>query len=129
LAITARESLTVVGRADRVPVARAFVGALLSEHPCGQTAELLASELVTNSVRHSGSRLPGQVITITAAASGDAVVIEVTDRSGSTVPALLPDGDDMAEGGRGLRLVDALAFRWGFHRSGDHTTTWFECMP
>jgi hypothetical protein len=35
--------------------------------------------------------------------------------------------DDLAEGGRGLRLVDAYALAWDYHRIGSRTMTWFEC--
>ena len=41
---------------------------------------LLASELVTNSVRHSGSAVPGGVVTVTVAAGDEVVRDEVTDR-------------------------------------------------
>ena len=34
--------------------------------------------------------------------------------------------DDEAEGGRGMRLVDALSARWGYQRGGGLATTWFE---
>jgi anti-sigma regulatory factor (Ser/Thr protein kinase) len=86
---------------------------------------LLLSELVTNSVRHSGSGLPGQRVTVTVLSEGEVIRVEVTDRSGVTVPVLRP-ADSGAEGGRGLYLVDSLAARWGVERAGDRTTTWFE---
>jgi len=31
-----------------------------------------------------------------------------------------------AEAGRGLRLVEALADRWGYERGGGRAVTWFE---
>jgi hypothetical protein len=46
-----RESVTIAGRPERVAVARAFAAAVLGQHPAGETAVLLLSELVTNSVR------------------------------------------------------------------------------
>jgi hypothetical protein len=59
----ARESVTIAGRPERVAVARPFAAAVLGRrHPHGETAVLLLSELVTNSVRHSGSGLPGQTV-------------------------------------------------------------------
>jgi anti-sigma regulatory factor (Ser/Thr protein kinase) len=125
-AVAARESLTIAGRPERVAVARAFAAAVLGrENRERETAVLLLSELVTNSVRHSGSRLPGQTITVTVFSDGKVIRVEVTDRSGATIPALR-SGDAEAEGGRGLYLVDTLAARWGFAQDGDHTTTWFE---
>jgi anti-sigma regulatory factor (Ser/Thr protein kinase) len=112
-AAAARESVTIAGRPERVVVARAFAAAVLGQrHPQGETAVLLLSELVTNSVRHSGSGLPGQTVTVTVLSAGEFIRVEVTDRSGATVPALRPGNCD-AEGSRGLYLVDALAARWG----------------
>jgi anti-sigma regulatory factor (Ser/Thr protein kinase) len=120
-----RESVKVAGRVERVRVVRAFVGAVLGpEHPCGDDAVLLASELFGNSVRHSSSGLPGETVTVTVAARGGVVRVEVTDRSGPGVPELRPAGED-AEGGRGLWLVAGLATRWGWRRRGGRTVTWF----
>jgi hypothetical protein len=78
------ESVTIAGRPERVAVARAFVSAVLGrQHPEGETAVLLISELVTNSVRHSASCLPGQTITVTVRSDGEVIRVEVTDRSGT----------------------------------------------
>ena len=120
------ESVTVAGRPERVAVAGAFAVAVLGrQHPAGETVVLLVSELVTNSVRHSVSGLPGRTVTVTVLGSGAVTRVQVTDMSGTTVPALRPGVPGM-EGGRGLHLVDALAARWGFEQDDGHTTTWFE---
>jgi hypothetical protein len=67
----------------------AFVAWALGEsHPAADVAVLLASELVTNSVRHSGSAVPGGVVTVTVAVGGGGVRVEVTDRSGDGAPVL-----------------------------------------
>jgi hypothetical protein len=89
---------------------------------------LLASELVTNSVRHSGSRQLGQTITITAVLQDSEVRVEVTDSSGPTVPAMRAGGE-IAEGGRGLQLVQALEADWGYWRAGSRTTTCLSACP
>jgi anti-sigma regulatory factor (Ser/Thr protein kinase) len=39
---------------------------------------------------------------------------------------VLHPADDEAEGGRGLRLVEELAVRWGYERGGGQAMTWFE---
>jgi anti-sigma regulatory factor (Ser/Thr protein kinase) len=121
-----RESVTLAGRAERAWLARRFVGEVLgSGHPCGDVAVLLVSELFTNSVRHSRSGAPQATATVTVTVGGGVVRVEVADRSGPGAPRLrLADGD--AEGGRGLRLVAALATRWGWWRCGVRTVTWFE---
>ena len=47
-AASVRESVTIAGRPERVAVARAFAAAVLGgQHPEGDTAVLLLSELVT----------------------------------------------------------------------------------
>jgi anti-sigma regulatory factor (Ser/Thr protein kinase) len=124
--VAVRESVTVAGRADRTRVARAFVAEVLGAgHPCGDDAVLLVSEVFGNSVRYSGSRVPGETVTV-AVWSGDSMVrIEVIDRSGPGVPELRSIAAE-AEGGRGLGLVAALAARWGWWRRGGRTVTWFE---
>ena len=123
---TIRESVKVAGLAERARVVRTFVGAVLGPgHPCEEDAVLLASELFGNSLRHSGSGLPGETVTVTVKARAGAVRVEVADRSGPGVPELSPAGDD-AEDGRGLGIVAGLAARWGWRRRGGRTVTWFE---
>jgi hypothetical protein len=65
---------------------------------------------------------------VTVAASEGNVRVEVTERIGDGAPVLLPptSADNEAEGSRGMRLVDALAARWGYQRGGGLATTWFE---
>ena len=51
----------------QVGLAHAFVAWVLGgSHPDADVAVLLASELVTNSVLHSGSAVPGGVVTVVA---------------------------------------------------------------
>jgi len=121
-----RESVTVAGRAERARVARVFTAGVLGPgHPCGDDAVLLVSELFGNSVRHGGSGAAGETVTVAVTAAGSVVRVEVTGRSGRGMPQLqVPDSD--AEDGRGLRLVEALAARWGWRRCGGRTVTWFE---
>jgi len=121
-----RESVTLVGRAERARLARTFTSEVLGfGHPCGDAAVLLVSELFSNSLRHSGSGGPGGRVTVTVTAGGGMVRVEVADESGSGVPALRR-GDGDGEGGRGLRLVAGLAERWGWRRRDGLTVTWFE---
>ncbi len=72
-----RESVTLAGLAGRVRVARSFVDGVL-----GRGCRGAAGELFGNSVRHCGSGLPGQTVTV-----GEGLVrVEVTDRGGPGVP-------------------------------------------
>jgi serine/threonine-protein kinase RsbW len=120
------ESVTLAGLAERTRVARVFVsGVLGSGHRCEEAAVLLVSELFGNSIRHSGSGVPGETITVAVKVEDDVVRVEVTDRGGPGIPELSPVGRD-AEGGRGLQLVADHAARWGWRRCRGRTVTWFE---
>jgi anti-sigma regulatory factor (Ser/Thr protein kinase) len=100
--------LDVPALPEHVRTARNLVATTLGNgHPCAADAVLLASELVTNSVRHSGSRRPGGTVTITIWGDTSSVLIEVTDAGGQSVPAVHHGSDQ--EGGRGLFLVEQLS--------------------
>jgi anti-sigma regulatory factor (Ser/Thr protein kinase) len=87
-------------------------------------ATLLATELVTNSVRHSGLAEPGSV-TLRISLGADTVRLEIEDSGlAGTIAARRPDRKS-AKGGFGLELVGALAARWGVVRSAG-TTVWVE---
>jgi hypothetical protein len=106
--LAVRETVTLAGRAERARVARAFVfGVLGPGHPCGDVAVLLVSEMFGNSVRFSGSGVPGETVTVAVRAGDGVVRVEVTDRSGPGAPELYPAGRD-AEGGRAARSHQAL---------------------
>jgi anti-sigma regulatory factor (Ser/Thr protein kinase) len=112
-----------------VSVARAFVRQVLGPgHRGTERVMLLTSELVTNSVNHSNSRRAGGTITVTVRRAADRVRVEVRDDGGPTVPRMRDDGD-LAEAGRGLRLVEAYSLTWDYHQNGTGTVTWFECLP
>ena len=120
--------LVICGRPEQVSVARAFIRQVLGVgHPGTERATLLTSELVTNSVNHSDSRLEGGTITVTFRTAADRVRVEVQDDGGSTAPTLRSD-DDLAEAGRGLRLVEAYSLVWDYHQVGTRMVTWFECV-
>lgn len=120
-------SLVIDGVPEQVGAARAFVRRVLgSGHPGAERVTLLISEVVTNSVNHSNSRLAGGTVTVTLRVGADCVLVEVIDDGGITVPTLRR-GDDLAESGRGLRLVDAYSRTWGYQQGVTHTVTWFEC--
>ena len=119
--------LTVPGRAAQVPRVRAFIAGTLAAHGLrGETACLLGTELVTNSIRHSDSGLPGGTITVTVRTPPGEVRVEVTDNGGVSVPELREGADPCAEDGRGLLLVAALSARWGFRRARRELMTWFQ---
>lgn len=121
--------LTIPGQARHARTAREFVALMMGAHswPDEGIADLLVSEVVANSVRHSESGQPGGSITVTVTAAPGQFVVEVMDQGGGGDPVVRPasDGDD-AEHGRGLRLVADLAADWGYYRLRDRLITWFE---
>ena len=84
---------------------------------------LLVSELVTNSVRHSGIRRR-DAVRLAIEVTKSTVRVEVADRGHGFAPQ--PRDEDRGRpGGWGLYLVDQLADRWGVAR--DHLNrVWFE---
>jgi anti-sigma regulatory factor (Ser/Thr protein kinase) len=79
-----------------------------------QDAQLLVSELVTNSVRHSGMPA-GTELTVSVDLTPGMVRLVVEDggRSGTIAPRR-PDANN--GGGFGLNLVQTLSERWGMER-------------
>jgi anti-sigma regulatory factor (Ser/Thr protein kinase) len=77
-------------------------------------AQLVASELTTNSLRHSGAQA-GDTLTIRLELSPTEVRLEVGDPGvGGAVEPRAPDLDD--GGGFGLNLVELLSQGWGTER-------------
>lgn len=86
------------------------------------TATLLVSELVTNSLRHASG--PIGVRLVRPAGLHAVLLVEVSDP--------LPDlprervARDEDEGGRGLKLLASAANRWGTRPRAAGKTVWFE---
>ena len=123
-------SLTIPGQPEHVAAARAFVARTLGDDcPHTDTAVLLTSELVTNSLQHSNSCRDGGAITVTLIAISGGIRVEVIDEGGTSVPAQRPsptEAPDLADDGRGLCLVQTLSARWNYARDEAGTVTWFE---
>lgn len=98
-----------------VPWARALLRAKLGEWRVGQeaadTAELVLSELVTNALRVAvpGDRMIG--VRLVCRDRGASVRLEVSDAGLGHPQVRWPA--ELETGGRGLLIVDALAFCWG----------------
>jgi anti-sigma regulatory factor (Ser/Thr protein kinase) len=95
-------------------------GASYPETICDD-AELVVSELVGNAVRHSGTVIHVEVATLRALPG-----MWLCVRDESTRPVKPRDADLLAEGGRGLQLVDFLASRWGVDADADGKRVWAE---
>jgi anti-sigma regulatory factor (Ser/Thr protein kinase) len=101
---------------------RQFVRTVLhawDDEEIGSTAEIVASELATNALRHahspfriSMSRSPG--------------VIRIAVRDASFDPPEHVRDDARHDGGRGVRLVAALSRAWGTGDEPDGKTVWAE---
>jgi anti-sigma regulatory factor (Ser/Thr protein kinase) len=116
------------GGALAAPTARRVVKSLAPamSKDCLDDARLVVSELVNNSVEHGGGG-PGGVVRLAIDLSDGIVKVVVSDSGpGFVPPACLAFGDDLeATSGRGLRILEALADRWGV-TNGDGTHVWFE---
>lgn len=80
---------------------------------------MVISELVTNAITHGAG-----TVRLSLEAQRDVVRVEVSD-SGSSSPHPLPLDPD-GVGGRGLRIVEAIAPRWGVQEDGKGKTVWAE---
>jgi anti-sigma regulatory factor (Ser/Thr protein kinase) len=78
---------------------------------------LVASELVTNAVLHSGCE-PQDMVSVELRLTPDVVLCSVSDPH-KTAQVAEPAPDDRLNGGFGLRVVEQLAARWGTERERD----------
>ncbi len=114
-------------RLDRAPGAAAKARRGLArlrvdlDPPLMETLRLLVTELVTNSVRHTGAR----TVELGVLVGSSFVRTEVTDAGPGFDPAKTgsPSNDHT---GWGLFLVERLAERWGVDKNGGATKVWFE---
>ena len=99
--------------------ARRAVEARFATHPRAADLLLCVSEVVTNAVRHAG---PPHSLRVSQA--GDTLRVEVAD-SAPQAP-ILNQQDPLSTSGRGLRILDQLATRWGSEPTEDGKAVWFE---
>jgi anti-sigma regulatory factor (Ser/Thr protein kinase) len=135
------------GVPESAAAARQVTRQLLGDgHPAADTAMLLVSELVANSVMHSQSGRPGGTVTVAVCARPTSVLIQVRDEGGPSGPRMLaahtrveggtrspaglfgatgsPAAAGDGEHGYGLLLVDALAETWGTVATEEGRVTW-----
>lgn len=113
------------GRPESASAARELARQVLGDaNPATETAMLLVSELVTNSVMHSRSGEPGGSVTVALCEGPTGILIQVCDNGGSSEPRVSAMPGNDAEHGYGLLLVDALADRWGTISSPEGRVTW-----
>jgi anti-sigma regulatory factor (Ser/Thr protein kinase) len=109
----ARRSLTVL--ASQVP------------EETYEDVRILVTELVTNSVRHSGvANRDGEQVWLGVWTNPECLRVEVADSGEGFEKAVKPTTPDQL-GGWGLQIVDRLTDRWGVKRvNGSRSTVWFE---
>jgi anti-sigma regulatory factor (Ser/Thr protein kinase) len=113
--------------ASSVPVARRLLLELLAAWDLPQDREdaaLLVTELVANVVDHVGGEAN---LSLELTASEDWLRIAVAD--GSSVRPVVQELSTDRPRGRGLRLVQAIADRWGSEDHAGGKRVWFELRP
>jgi serine/threonine-protein kinase RsbW len=104
-----------------------FLAQVLEDCPAAADAVLMADELAANAVLHSHSGHDGGMFTVHVEFCERAwLQVSVRDEGGPTPPLMRasrhPDG---ADGGQGLRIVNALSDTWGVTGGVDGRTVWF----
>ncbi len=117
-------------RRRSVPRARAALQAAVLAWGAGrdvaEAAELVLSELVTNALRVRVPRDRQVGVRITRSEFEGTLRLEVSDAGAGRPEVRVPGNDETS--GRGLMLVEALAYRWGVleREGGVGKTVWAE---
>lgn len=120
-------SALFLAEAESAPRARRALERLepLMSWPTYADLRLLVSELVANSVEHSGAS-PDGLIGLEVHVRDERLLVEVSDPGpGFDLPCRPTERPWEAEYGRGLLIVDSLAQSWGVAH-GERSTVWFE---
>ncbi|MGH3240285.1 MAG: ATP-binding protein [Spirillospora sp.] len=103
-----------LGRPDQVRFVRTFAAHLLAGFPALDDVLLVLDELAVNAVRHTRSGdAEGGRFTVDISMDVAGVIVYVTDQGGAREPRLRSLAE-LAEGGRGLLAVEALAATWSW---------------
>ena len=125
-AAVARKQRRFLRQPAEVAAARQFVAeALARGSEFRETARQLVSETVTSTLDQAPFGRGGGAFEVAYALEDGRLRVEVSDDGG---PARLRRRihDVHPESGRGLRLVQTLASRWGIREGTDGRTIWFE---
>lgn len=122
--VNQQASIRLPGNPSSAGSARRFVRDVLVDWgrvELTELAELLANELVTNSVLHADSE-----VELALNLEGNKLRVEVHDENPQT-PAR-KDYSLSAATGRGLVLVEELSSDWGSEPANDGKVVWFELV-
>jgi anti-sigma regulatory factor (Ser/Thr protein kinase) len=122
-----RTNLELGAYASAVPCARGHVRSVAVEwglRDLADTAELLASELVTNAIdasQHLGTSEP-PVVRLWLVSDQVSLVIHVWDACKEIPVRKDADADDLS--GRGLMIIDTLSADWGSYHEAQGKVVW-----
>ncbi|MFD8594195.1 ATP-binding protein [Kitasatospora sp. NPDC059646] len=118
------EEVRLPSRPESAGVARRLVLSVLGAwklHQLLEAGELLTGELVANAVVHAGGRMIG----LRVVRRPGWLRVEVRDSS-RALPCLIVAPEIGYQNGHGLRVVDAIADRWGAELLPRGKGVWFE---
>ncbi|RKS73194.1 anti-sigma regulatory factor (Ser/Thr protein kinase) [Actinomadura pelletieri DSM 43383] len=101
------------GTTDQARVVRSFAAHLLAGFPGLDDVLLVLDELSVNAIRHTRSGLEAGNFTVDIQKDAAGVIVMVSDAGGPGEPCV-PVGEELAESGRGLLTVEALAATWSW---------------
>lgn len=104
------------GTPASVSQARAWVASFMPGSPAAHDAALLTSELFTNAILYSASRLPGGVVLVSVRTGSSWIRVDVTDQGEIPPCTAAPPGL-----GQGLEIVRQLADAFG----DEDASRWF----
>ncbi len=104
------------GLPESVSAARSWVAGFFPSPAAAADAALMTSELFTNAILYSASRLPGGHVTVSVGVTGAMVRVDVVDQGAVSPCMAAPHGL-----GAGLAIVSQLADESG----ADGTDRWF----
>jgi anti-sigma regulatory factor (Ser/Thr protein kinase) len=113
---TAAVTRSFPGLPEAVSAARSWVAGFFPVPATAADAALMTSELVTNAILYSASRLPGGQVTVSVGIAGGSLRVDVIDQGEIATRMTAPRGL-----GLGLALVAALADASG----ADGRDRWF----
>ncbi|MET8385106.1 ATP-binding protein [Streptosporangium canum] len=123
---------TFPGRPDQIPRARCFIRFLLEDAPCRDDAEQIVAELAANAVAHTSSGQARGAFIVELMRKTAAIRVTVYDCGWGGTPRFnrRREADPLAENGRGLAVVAALAVKVGCRgtRAVGHAV-WAEVSP
>jgi len=112
------------GTSRQVGVVRRLIATYLDNRPEAETAQFIASELVTNALRHTRSGQADGTFRLTLDACDNLLAIAVTDQGGPPDPPRVCHVTPEDTRGRGLYLVEDMSTLWGVYGDQHSRTVW-----